>query len=56
MRWSVGEEEEVRKKERRVRRPRIFIQPPEMVDWPKSGDLHNKYMFLHSKRSIKTTT
>ena len=39
VRWSVGEEEEVRKKERRVRRCRIFIQPPEMVD---SDDLHNK--------------
>ena len=43
----------MRKKERRVRRRRIFIQPPEMVDCPKSGDLHNKYVFLHSKRSIK---
>ena len=27
-----GEEEDVRKKERRVRRCRIFIQPPELVD------------------------
>ena len=32
VRWYVGEEEEVRKKERRVRRRRIFIQPPKMVD------------------------
>ena len=49
MRWSVGEEEEVRKKERRVRRRRIFIQPPEMVDWPKSGDLHNNICFYTAK-------